>query len=31
VAASLSDGELREHPLIRELQSLATSFFKDGQ
>lgn len=30
VAASLSDGVLREHPLIRELQSLATDFFKDG-
>jgi len=31
VAASLSAGELREHPLIRDLQSLATDFFKDGQ
>lgn len=30
VAASLNDGGLREHPLIRELNALVTAFFPDG-
>lgn len=30
VAASLSEGALRDHPLIRELNALATAFFPDG-